>query len=90
MLYVVQVDENSLRARSDLMPAPIALKVAKAWQSHGDRGVQIVEADTVSTDQRSWSIRDFIAFTRPSTSQRSRPPVANTPSDMGVEADSGA
>lgn len=62
MMYVVQVDHNSLRARSDPLPAAIALKVAKAWQSHGDRGVQIVETGDDAADVRSWTIRDFIAF----------------------------
>lgn len=72
MLYVVQVDHKSLRARSDPMPAAIALKVARAWQSHGDRGVQIVETGDDVQDQRSWTIRDFIAFTKQTASQRLR------------------
>ena len=72
MLYVVQVDHKSLRARSDPMPAATALKVAKAWQSHGDRGVQIVEMGPETEDQRSWTIRDFILFSRQSASQKLR------------------
>jgi hypothetical protein len=44
MMYVVHVEQNALRASSDPMEAATALKVAKAWQSHGDRGVRILEA----------------------------------------------
>jgi hypothetical protein len=72
MMYVVQVDHNALRARSDPMPAATALKVAKAWQSHGDRGVQIVESGVDASIQRSWSIRDFIAFTKETTAEKQR------------------
>lgn len=72
MLYVVQVDQKSLRARSDPMPAAIALKVAKAWQSHGDRGVQIVEAVSNGLEPRFWTIRDFIAFSKQSSSRKLR------------------
>ncbi|HEX8471346.1 MAG TPA: hypothetical protein VF633_09555 [Brevundimonas sp.] len=72
MMYVVQVDDKSLRARSDPMPAMIALKVARAWQSHGDRGVQIIKADVDATGQRSWTVRDFIAFTREGSTRRAR------------------
>lgn len=72
MLYVVQVDHKSLRARSDPMPAATALKVAKAWQSHGDRGVQIVESGIEGPDQRAWSIRDFIAFMKETTAGKHR------------------
>ena len=72
-MYVVQVDQNTLRARSDPMPAITALKVAKAWQSHGDRGVRIVEAGTDASD-RSWTIRDFIAFSKQTPAQKLRIP----------------
>lgn len=72
MMYVVQVDQNSLRARSDPMPAATALKVAKAWQSHGDRGVQIIELAAETSEQRSWTIRDFIVFTKESSAKKPR------------------
>jgi hypothetical protein len=82
MMYVVQVDQNALRARSDPLPAATALKVAKAWQSHGDRGVQIMEAGPETPDRRAWTIRDFIAFTRESSGRKRLPRLA---ADAGVD-----
>lgn len=72
MMYVVQVDQKSLRATSDPLPPATALRVAKAWQSHGDRGVRIVEGDGDAADQRSWSIRDFMAFAKRSNARETR------------------
>jgi hypothetical protein len=70
MMYVVHVEQNALRASSDPMEAATALKVAKAWQSHGDRGVRILEAPPRRGDDspsgRSWSVREFIGI-RPGT-----------------------
>jgi hypothetical protein len=74
MMYVVHVEQNGLRASSDPMEAVTALKVAKAWQSHGDRGVRIVEAPRGSEAplDRSWNVREFMAFVRGAGSGRSR------------------
>ena len=72
MMYLVQVDQDSLRARSDPLSAATALKVAKAWQSHGDRGVQIVQAG--ASGERSWMIRDFIVFIKDASAQGLRGP----------------
>jgi hypothetical protein len=81
MMYVVHVEQNALRARSDPMEAATALKVAKAWQSHGDRAVRIIEAPTAGAEDgeagaglsgRSWSISEFIAFVRGPVAARSR------------------
>lgn len=73
MLYVVQVEQNGLRASSDPMGGVTALKVAKAWQSHGDRGVRIVEAhgESKAASDRSWTVREFTVFMR-GPSARSR------------------
>jgi hypothetical protein len=81
MLYVVQVVHKTLRARSDPLAATTALKVAKAWQSHGDRGVQIIEAGegpgSDPASARSWSIRDFIAFLKNPAASRFATAAAN-------------
>jgi hypothetical protein len=76
MMYVVHVEQNALRARSDPMEAATALKVAKAWQSHGDRGVRIAEAPrgSDSSPDRSWNVREFMAFVRGPGTSRSRVP----------------
>lgn len=71
-MYVVQVEQNALRATSDPMEAPTALKVAKAWQSHGDRGVRIVEARDGKETPASWNVREFIAFIRGPTASARR------------------
>ncbi len=71
MQYVVHVEQNGLRASSDPMEGVTALKVAKAWQSHGDRGVRIVEVGPGASD-RSWTVREFMAFVRGPTASRGR------------------
>ncbi len=71
MKYVVHVEQNGLRASSDPMEGVTALKVAKAWQSHGDRGVRIVEAGPGASD-RSWTLREFIVFIRGPAATRGR------------------
>ena len=76
MMYVVHVEQNALRASSDPMEAATALKVAKAWQSHGDRGVRILEAPRGddSPSDRSWTVREFTVFVRGPGTLRSRAP----------------
>lgn len=76
MMYVVHVEHNGLRASSDPMEAGTALKVAKAWQSHGDRGVRIVEASRggESPSDLSWNVREFTVFVRGVSAPRSRVP----------------
>jgi hypothetical protein len=78
MMYVVQVEQNALRASSDPLEAATALKVAKAWQSHGDRGVRIVEVESAKgklcPSDRSWSVREFITVVRGATAARARAP----------------
>ncbi len=73
-MYVVHVEHNGLRASSDPMEAVTALKVAKAWQSHGDRGVRIVEAPAggQSPSDRSWTVREFTVFVRGPGAPRAR------------------
>ncbi len=77
-MYVVQVEQNALRASSDPMEATIALKVARAWQSHGDRDLRIVESPRGSEgpSARSWTVREFMAFVRGGARSRSRVPEA--------------
>jgi hypothetical protein len=72
MMYVVRVEQKALRANSDPMEASTALKVAKAWQSHGDRGVRIVATGDGASSDQSWSISEFIAFLRGAAPSRPR------------------
>lgn len=53
--YVAVVDHAYGQTRSGLMGAKLALKVAKLWIAHGDRGVRIESRD----GQTSWTPHDF-------------------------------
>lgn len=54
-MFIIHVTDDTFRAVSDPLPAETAMKVAKAWHSHGDKAITIKSADGASV----WSLSEF-------------------------------